>query len=31
MILNYLIDNAGLEKLPSSYKKETMKKIAAKK
>jgi hypothetical protein len=31
MILNYLIDNAGLEKLPPSYKKETMKKIAAKK
>ena len=31
MVLNYIIDNAGLNNIPSSYKKETMKKIAAKK
>ena len=31
MVLNYIIDTAGLKNLPSSYKKETMKKIAAKK
>ena len=31
MVLNYIIDNAGLNNLPPSYKKETMKKIAAKK
>ncbi|MBP5723695.1 MAG: hypothetical protein J6X18_09015 [Bacteroidales bacterium] len=31
MVLNYIIDNAGLNNIPFSYKKETMKKIAAKK
>lgn len=31
MVLNYIIDNAGLNGLPFSYKRETIKKIAAKK
>lgn len=31
MVLNYIIDNAGLQNLPSSYKRETIKKIGAKK
>ena len=31
MVLNYIIDNAGMNNIPFSYKKETMKKIAAKK
>ena len=30
MVLNYIIDNANLKNIPSSYKRESMKKIAAK-
>lgn len=30
MVLNYIVDNAGLKGIPMSYKKETMKKIGAK-
>ena len=31
MVLNYIIDKSGMNNIPFSYKKETMKKIAAKK
>lgn len=30
IVVNYLIDNAGLNNIPTSYKKETMKKLGAK-